>query len=151
MAVDFSQLLSDKLDDVKRPPVKPAGTYNATIKEHKFDVSSKKGTPYVRFVFNNVTPGDDIDQDQLKDTDGNTIDLSKWQPSTRGLSDFYLTPESKFRLKEFIKAFNIETKGRSFNEILPELRGMPVLLTVSMKASEDGENFFNNIEQVTAA
>jgi hypothetical protein len=144
--VDFSNLLSQPMDQIKRPPVKPAGTYHATIAEHKFGRSAKKGTPFVEFQFTGVQPGDDIDPEQLKDTDGTPIDLSKWKPNTQ----FYLTQDSIFRLKEFIEVLQIPTKGRSMNEAIPETRGLPVLLTVSMKASEDGSQFFNRVEHVTA-
>lgn len=145
--VNFDNLLSMPLDTIKRPPVKPAGTYNATIGEHKFGVSAKKGTKFCQFAFMGVSAGDDVDPDQLKDSDGTAIDLSKWKPTY----DFWLTPESAFRLKEFIESLQIKTIGRSFNETIPECRGLPVILTVSMKATEDGTGFFNRIESVTAA
>ena len=47
--VDFSALLSKPADEIKRPPALPAGTYKGIIKTHKFDESSEKKTPYVRF------------------------------------------------------------------------------------------------------
>lgn len=145
--IDFDNLLSQPMDTIKRPPVKPAGTYNATISEYKFGRSAKKGTPFCEFLFSGVTAGDDVDPDQLKDNDGKPIDLSKWKPNFQ----FYLTPDSAFRLTEFIKALEIPTVGRTLNEAIPETRGLPVLLTVSMKATEDGSGFFNRIEGVTAA
>lgn len=144
--VDFSSLLSQPMDTIKRPPVKPAGTYHATIAEHKFGRSAKKGTPYVEFIFTGIQPGEDIDPEQMKDQDGAPIDLSKWKPNTQ----FYLTQDSAFRLKEFLEALKIPTVGRTMNEAIPEARGLPVLLTVSMKASEDGTSFFNRVESVTA-
>lgn len=149
MSVDFSALLSEKLDDVKRPPVKPAGTYTAVITDFKLD-TTQKGIPYVQFNFSGVQPGEDIDPEQLV-VDGERIDLSKWKPSTRGLSNFYISPESKFRLKEFLEELGINTAGRTFNETLPETKGMPVLLTVSMQSTQDGSGFFNQIDRVRAA
>lgn len=145
--VDFSNLLSQPMDNIKKPPVKPAGTYHATIAEHKFGKSAKKGTPFVQFDFTGVQPGEDVDPEQLKDEDGAPIDLSKWKPNIQ----FYLTTDSAFRLKDFIESLKIPSKGRSLNETIPETRGLPVLLTVSMKATETGEAFFNRVEGVTAA
>jgi hypothetical protein len=149
-AVDLSALLSESLDKVKRPPVKPAGTYHAIIADFKFDISSKSKTPYCQFMFTQVRPGADIDPAQLVDEDGTPIDLSKWKPSTQGLSHFYLSENAKFRLKEFLEALGINTSGRTFNETIPEARGCPVLLTVSMEASEDGNNFYNQVKSVDA-
>lgn len=151
MSVDFSNLTSVNFDDVKRPAVKPPGTYHAVISDYKFDVSSQKKTPYVRFSFTGLSAGEDVDQDLLKEEDGTPIDLTKWKPTTRGLSDFYLTPESTFRLKEFLEELGVSTAGRSIGECLPETKGMPVLLTVSMKSNQDGTGFFNQIDKVDAA
>lgn len=150
MSVDLSALLSESLDTVKRPPVKPAGTYHAVIAEYKFDVSSKQKTPYCQFTFSQVRPGADIDPAQLRDEDGNEIDLSRWKPSTQGLSNFYMSENAKFRLKEFLESLGINTVGRSWNETVPEARGCNVLLTVSLKATEDGKGFFNQIDSITA-
>ena len=131
--VDFSNLLSTSVDSVKRPPVKPPGTYLGTIAGYKFDTSSKKGTPFVRFEVSGVQPGEDIDQAQLE-VDGERIDMAKWKPGF----DFYLTADAMFRLKEFIESFNINAGGRSFNEVLPELKGMPVMFTATVHKSSVG-------------
>lgn len=147
MATDFSNLLSTKLEDIKRPPVRPAGTYHATISNYQLGESSQKKTPYVRFSFANIQPGEDIDPETLKDTDGASIDLSKWKPT----ADFYITPDALFRLKDLIEGLKIPSNGRSLNETLPETRGLPVILTVSMRATEDGSGFFNRVESVAAA
>jgi hypothetical protein len=149
MSVDFSALLSEKLDDVKRPPVKPPGTYHAVIADYKMDVT-QKGVPFIQFSFSGLQPGEDIDESQLV-VDGERIDLTKWKPSTRGLSNFYVTAEAKFRLKEFLEELGINTSGRTFNETLPECKGMPVKLRVSMQATQDGKGFFNQIDGVEAA
>lgn len=149
MATDFSSLLSQNLDNVKRPPVKPPGTYHAMIKEHKFDLTSQKKTPFCRLTFNNVQPGVDVDQSLLV-IEGEQIDLSKWTPSTRGLSDFYLGPDSVWKLKELIEELGISTTGRTLQECIPEMTGQRVLLTVSMKQTEDGKGFFNQIDSVAA-
>lgn len=145
--VNFDNLLSMPMDQIKKPPVKPAGTYHAVIAEYKFGKSAKKGTPFVEFIFTGVNPGEDIDPDQLKDSDGTPIDLGKWRPNHQ----FYLTQDSAFRLKDFIESLQIKSSGRTLNETIPETKGLPVLLTVSMKATEDGTGFFNRIESVIAA
>lgn len=151
MATDFSHLLAAKADDVKRPPVKPAGTYHAIISGYEFGKSKDKGTPFVMLKFNNVTPGPDIDPSALVAPDGEPIDLSKWTPSTRGLTNFYITENSLFRLKEFMEGLGIPSAGRSLNEMLPDIRNQPVLLVVAVRAYENGDGFFNEIEEVKAA
>lgn len=147
MATDFSNLLSTKVDDIKRPPVRPAGTYHGVIASYAFGESPQKKTPFVRFTCTNIQPGDDIDPETLKDAGGAPIDLSKWKPTV----DYYITPDALFRLKDLIEGLKIPSEGRSLNEVLPETRGQPVVLTVSMKATDDGQGFFNRVESIAAA
>lgn len=143
MATDFSNLLSEPVGSAKRPPVKPAGTYHGTIASYKFDESSKKKTPYVQFSCTNIRPGEDIDQEALRDPEGESIDLSKWKPT----SEFYLTPEAMWRLDEFLAPLS-GAAGRPKNEVIPELRGLPVILTVGVFPTEDGKSFFNRVSSI---
>jgi hypothetical protein len=145
--VDFNQLLSTNLDAVKRPPVKPAGTYLGSIASYKFDLSSQKKTPYVRFELAGIQPGEDIDPDQMKEEDGTPIDLAKWKPGF----EFYLTANALFMLKEFIEGFgNIQMSGRELKEVLPELKGLPVMFEATLEQSDDGERFFNKTKNLKA-
>ena len=147
MAVNFKELLSRPVDSAKKPPTKPAGTYTGTIASHKFDESMKQKTPYVRFTFNNIQPGEDIlnsDPRLVQDEDGNPIDFSKWSP----YKDFYLTEDALYRLKEFLQSLGIDTAGRMFNDILPETKGMPVILTAVVTSSDDATRMYTNIGDV---
>lgn len=144
---DFSNLLSVKADDIKRPPIKPAGTYHAMILGYEMGRSSQKKTPYVRFGFGGLQPGADIDPASCVDSDGAPIDFSKWKPNI----DFFLTPDSVYRLKEFLESLGIPSAGRELREMIPESRNLPVLLTVSVKPNEDGTGFFNRVEAVKNA
>lgn len=146
MATDFSTLLDIDSDSIKRPPIKPPGTYHATISHTSFGKSAQKGTPFCRLHFVGVSPGEDIDPDMCADSDGVPIDFSKWKPTF----DFYLTPDSLYRIKEFMDELRIPG-GRKLSERIPEMRNLPVLLTVSMKSNENGDGFFNRVEAVKAA
>jgi len=146
MATNFSHLLDKPVDSVKRPPVKPSGTYFANIEGYKFDISKVEKTNFVRFTFNNVQPGPDIHPDQLRDSDGDLIDFSKWKP----WRDFYLTDLALYRLSEFLVGLGIPVAGRSFNETIPETKGLPVILqivqTPSNKPGDD--SIYNNVTDV---
>lgn len=151
MSVNFQNLLSKPVDSAKRPQALPAGTYFARIASHKFDESARQKTPYVRFEFSDLQPGQDIDASQLREQDGTPIDLSK----KKLRSDFYLTDDAMYRLREFLEGLGIPTEGRSFGETIPETKGLPVQLTVTMRPAE-GENaregtFYNDVAQVSKA
>lgn len=142
MSVNFQALLSKPADEVKRPQAKPAGTYFGTISDYKFDESKKQKTPYVRFTVKNITPGEDVDQSALAGTpETGPIDLTKWSPNR----DFYLTDDALYRLKDLLESCGIDTKGRSFAELIPELKGKPVQLSVTQRPSEDGTTLYNDV------
>src|SRR5215831_16229366 len=121
MSVNFKDLLSRPVDSAKKPPTKPPGTYYGVISSYKFAESQKQKTPYVRFTFNNIQPGEDLlagDQRALQDDEGNPIDFSKWTP----YKDYFLTDDALYRLKEFLQSLGVETAGRSFDETIPEAK-----------------------------
>ena len=72
------------------------------------------------------------------------VDLSK--KSFR--SDFYFTPDSEWRLKDFIASLGIPTAGRTFGELIPECTGREVLLDISQRNSEDGTEVYNDVKKV---
>lgn len=146
--VNFSNLLDQKAGDVKRPPKKPPGTYHGVISGYKFDKSSQKQTPFVRFTLNSVTPGEDVDPSMLVDDEQKPIELAKWHPTV----DFFITPDALWRLTEFMEGFKLQNfAGRSINEQLAELRGLPVDFTVVLKPTQDNTDFFNQVSSITAS
>lgn len=149
MATNFSHLLSKPVESAKRPPTKPAGTYYGTVMNYKFDESKKERTPFVRFTFGNIQPGPDIEPSQLKDADGEDIDLSKWQPHV----DYYITDLALFRLREFLEGLGIPINGRSFEETIPETKNQPVILTVIQQpSSKPGDDaIYNQISDAKGA
>jgi len=124
---DFSQLLSKPLDEVKRPPALPAGTYYGTIKSYELGESSEKKTPYVRMHLTLSHAGEDVDQADL-----NGIDLNKKQLR----ADFYLTQDADWRLKEFLESCHIDTKGRTFQSSLPDCVNAPVQMYVTQRLNQ---------------
>lgn len=130
---NFSELLSKPLDDVKRPPTLPAGTYHGFIKSYEPGESSEKKTPYVRFNFTVTSAGDDIDPRDLTGEDGRPIDLSKKQLRR----DFYMTADAEYRLKEFLESMKIPTKGRTWASSLPETINQAVILDVIQRPNRD--------------
>lgn len=119
--VDFNALLARPLDDVKRPPVLPIGTYYGIINKYEYKESSAKKTPYVQFTINQIEPGEDIAPEDLEG-----IDFSK----RTQFADFYITPDAEWRLKELIESLGVSTSGRSFGETIPECQGLAVQMDI---------------------
>ena len=139
---DFKSLLSRPVDDVKKPLALPVGTFYGMIKNYELGESKQKKTPYVRFNFTLTGPGEDID---AADIEG--IDLSKKALRT----DFYITPDSEYRLKDFIESLGLPTAGRTFFELLPDCISRDVVLDVTQRSNEDGSEMFNDVAKVKGA
>src|SRR3974390_1161618 len=135
MAVDFKKLLSKNMDEVERPRPLAPGTYYGRIAKFSCDVSKERKTPYVRLFLSVTSAGEGVDLDSL-----NGVDLSKKQLR----KDFYLTPDSEYRLKEFLKSCGIQVAGRSFESTLPESINSPVIIEVTQRAATDGSGEFYN-------
>jgi len=128
MSVDFRQLLSKPLDDVKRPPPLPGGTYKGRVKGFELGESTQKKTPFVRFNLSVESPGEDVPAESLVD-----IDLTK--KSLR--RDYFLTEDAYYRVKEFLESLGINTSGRTLDETLPETQNAEVLMTVVLSLNRN--------------
>lgn len=143
MSADFNAILATPADTVERPKPRPAGTYIAVIVGHEFDKSAQRGTPYCRFRYRLISPGDDIDPADLPDN---------WnQRELR--DDFYLTPDALFRLTEFLQnAVGLEISGRTLAELIPETTNQQVTVTLGHRPSQqDPSRIFENILGYAAA
>lgn len=127
---DFSQLLKKPAGEAKRPPALPAGTYPGIVSGQEQGDSNRNKTPYVRFQVRLTGPADDVSQDELAD-----IDLAKRQMRR----DYYLTDDALWRLDEFIKSCGIPTEGRTYEEVLPEVIGQTVLVSVEQYLGTNNE------------
>ena len=124
MFVIFKVLLAVNLDDVKAPLALPEGTYHGNIASFEYGDNNKNKTPYVRFSLKFHSASDDVDPKDLAD-----IDLSARKLST----DFYLTPDARFRLKDFLESLGLKTSGSTFDELIPEAVGQSVLAYVTQR------------------
>lgn len=143
MAVDFAQLLSKPLDDVKKPPALPHGTMLGVIKKYEFGDNNTNKTPYCRFDIGLTGAGAGMDAAELEG-----IDLSK--RSFR--KDFYLTGDADWRLKNFIESLGIDTKGRTFAETVPETLNLPVSCEmIQQNSTKNPGELVNFLGEVTGA
>lgn len=143
--VDFNELLSVNIDDVKAPKALPNGTYFGTISAYNFgETRPKDGKTPTKTLHIDVQlthPSDDVDADDLEG-----IDLAK----KRLGNDFYLTEDAIFRLAKFLKSLGLE--GGSLSELIPEIISQPVMVEVSKTLKKGTEDeFYNNIVAMTGS
>jgi hypothetical protein len=78
----------------------------------------------VRFGLKFHSASNDVDPKDLAD-----IDLSARKMST----DFYLTPDARFRLKDFLESLGLKTAGSTFDELIPEAVGQSVIAYITQR------------------
>jgi hypothetical protein len=139
MAVDFSQLLRQQAGKAERPKALPIGEYPGMVRGWEPGNANRNQTPYVRFSI--VLTGW---PDSVNFEDRGEVDVTK-----RTLRrDFFLTPESFYRLDLFIKSCGVEPRERSYEEVLPELVGQPVVVSVGHYINNSTGEIGNNVGDV---
>jgi hypothetical protein len=143
---NFRELLSQKLDEVERPRALASGHYIGFIASHEFGVSKNKGTPYVRF---NLIPTEEATD--IPEGANAGIDLSKRQLR----KDFYITPNSIYRLTDALVAILGNQQGRSFDQVIPETRNARVMFEVTQREQQDENGktleIYNDVGAIVAA
>ena len=138
----FRELLSKPTDAVDRPRALASGHYVGEIKSHEFGLSRQKQTPYCRFI---LTPSEETAD--VAEGANTGIDFSKRELR----KDYFITPTALYRLSDMLDAVLGKTTGRSFDERIPETRGVRVMFAVSSRESEDGTETYNDIGTIVAA
>ena len=138
----FKSLLEKQADQQEAPKPLPVGHYAVMAIKHEFGQSSQKKTPYVRFFFQGMSAGFDVDADQFEACGG---DERLGKVNLR--SDFYLTEDALFMLTQFLEKLDIDMEGRSFADLIPEAcANQPVIAYVGQRPSQRDPNIvFNEI------
>lgn len=150
MAVDFRTLTAKPLDDVKRPPSLPGGTYFGKITkfawaESRFadkETGQKHGV--VVYSLGIERAGEDVDDARLTG-----VDLSKRQLSR----EMPIEGDNAWVTKTFLEGLGIATAGRTFGEVCPEAVGQSVMFEVTERPNTkdpDGQPF-NDVRGLRAA
>lgn len=142
--VDFTKLLNAKAGEAKKPKVLMAGNYPGVITRHEL-LPAPEGKDYQTIIRFHLRPtgwpeeAQDDDKTQDMGNGPQAIDLSKRQLRR----DFY--DSSLYRLDEFIRSCGVEANGRSYSEVLPELTGVQVLMSVEQYMNQRTGEFGNQI------
>ena len=107
----------------------------------EFDKSSKKQTPFARFVLEILGPDEDVDREALEEAGG-------WQGRTLRHT-LYLTEDAAWRAKEFCDHCGVDPDG-TLGQRLEGCNGCQVLIEVRHEASQSGDGVFANIARTAA-
>lgn len=147
---DFSKLLKMPAGKAKKPSALPIADYPGVIKSFELGDQNKNRTPYARLQLGLTGWADSVDEaDRVEEgSDGQPkpIDLSKKQLR----KDYYLTDEALWRLDALITSLGIEPNGRTYEEVLPELVGKPVLVQVQQYLNQQNNEIGNQTGDIRA-
>jgi len=146
--VNLAALLNTDAGQAKRPVPFNDGTYFGIIKSQEFTESKTKKTPGVQYNIELTHAADDTDLTG-QDEEGNDVQLNPAGKVFR--TTFWVSENSLFMLKDFIKSFGIEVEGRSFAELVPQVVGQPVMVDLTKSPRTSGEGFYNDIAKVVPA
>jgi len=143
----FGSILDTPASDVERPKPLPAGTYHCVVDgQPRMDKTTKKGTEFVEFSLKPMQALDDVNEDDLK------ASLTSADGSIKPLADkriratYYLTPDSLYRLKDFlINDLGIEEGKKKIRQLIGEAQNRQVLAAIKLVPSEDGTMLYANL------
>jgi len=149
MAVDFAKLLSKPLDDVKKPPAWPAGTYLGHVSRFEYGDNNTNKTPYLRLFIRVTAAGPGLEESELAG-----IDLTKGREFRK---DYFLQSKDgedlSWRIKEFMESCGLSTTGRTVGEVVPELVNCQVQVEIvqqnSQRNAEELVNFAGEVKGVS--
>jgi len=156
-APSFESILDTPTAAVERPKPMPAGTYDCSVKGmYEEGVSAQKRTPFVRFTYAFQSAGDDVNEEELQavltDKDGVVHPLGE-----KSIKDtYYTTPDALFRLTDVLVNMGIidpdtDDGTRSIRHALAETPNSSIRITVSHRASEDGQQVFAEVKRTMKA
>jgi hypothetical protein len=149
MATDFRALLQDTSETVERPKALPECWLLGKIGGHSFRNSRAKQTPFCRFTLH---PSGDLHPQYATDELRKIIASLGEETGTKPLTerefdvDAWLTPNSKYRLSDFLDRV-VGTPNRSLEARIPETQGRTVMFKITPRIDEAGkETGFNDVK-----
>lgn len=142
--VDFSTLLRTPAGHAKKPGALPVDSYPAVIKSWEVGDNNKNKTPYVRFVIGLTDWPDGVSEEERQDN-GEAIDLSKRQMRR----DYYLTDDARWRLEELLAGCGLTLEGSTYEELLPQMVGMSVVVEVQQYINQQNNDIGNQVGKIS--
>lgn len=139
---DFSTILNKPTDSITKPKAIPAGTYHGMATAHELGESMKQKTPFVRYLLRLTAADASIAPELLEGVDITKKQLRK---------DFFLTEDAQYRLIEAIESCGVQKTGMSLGQIIPQLCNRPLMIEVTQRLSEDGQETYNDVKTIRGA
>jgi hypothetical protein len=134
---DYRAMLDAPLDSFEAAIEPPDGTYKGVVTNITIGASFVNKTPLVKVkaILKEIHEVEDMETAEKVDN------LEDWSVS----KDFYITKKAMVMLRRFVESALPDTAGRSTSELLPELKGAEVLITIyhSISTKDPTKSFMN--------
>lgn len=112
--MSFDEVMNMSAADAIKPPPFPGGTYRFLIlKTTPGQAQNERKTPLIELELKPVAALADVDQTKLPEDWMNRLQTNS----------FWMTKDAAYRLREFAEMLGIQTGGRTFKQIVPDLQG----------------------------
>lgn len=142
----FADILDKPANEIDKPKPLPVGTYVwGIVGLPRFDKSREKQTPFYEFKCKCISALDDVDGEALAEwaqkADGTQRQLTDFE--TR--HTFYITPDSVYRLQEFLGHCGIDLDDKSIRQAVEESPNCQFIGAIVHTPSKDGTSIYANI------
>jgi len=144
--VDFNKLLKTQVDQIEKPKLFPAGNYDGIIVSYEFP-TARTGTRGVQFNLKLIGPREDVDSNLFEEAGG----ITKLQEKSPLKHTFWITPDSFYRLGDFLKDVLELPAGRPTDEVIPDSVNVPLVVSIAHQAGQKEGEVFLSIEDVGPA
>lgn len=138
----FQEILNKPAASVEPPSPLPVGTYLCIVDgQGEYKKMGKNNTDVLELSLKPIQPQPDVDQEALATA---LKDKSLQDKPIR--HRLFITDDAVWRLRKFIEDCGIEVGTRSLGELVMELPGKQVLVTMGHRASDDGTQIFGEVK-----
>lgn len=145
-ASTFRELLKYTTETAPKPPILADGHYIGLLKDFEFGISRQKQTPFVTWHLVVEEECSDVPSGANEGVNLVDCDLRK---------TLYITPKAVRRIGIMLDAVLGPDAGRSFDERIPDTRGVRIMFAVTKREVKDESgnviDYFNDVGDVIKA
>lgn len=155
MTFDFRNVLGTKVEDIKRPPLIPVGTYRARVnKPVSFDETQSGSYKMMDFSMQLVEPQLDVSAEDLENYGGlgpTAVLRNRFMFNTEDSTEAKASNDrAVFRMKQFLSD-HLKVSGEDLNELAANALNHECLVVVKWRADKnDPEIQYNEISKTLA-
>lgn len=138
----FQDILNTTAANIKPPKALPVGEYICVVdSQPEFTKVGQKQTNAVDFMMKPMQAKESVNKDQLIESlDGKALQDKRIRHRV------FVTPDSKFRIKQFLVDHLGLDADQPIGMLIPQAMGRQVVVTIGHRAAEDGSTIYQEVK-----